>query len=309
VPVVKGKDFTPTEIQGLIDESGFPFEVSVARVLLDLGFAVEPSHRIYDPSRGKDVEIDISATFTSEEKISDGNAVTSAIRIGVECKDSSMPYVFFGLPHVDEKRPGSLDPDWPYVHINTSRDLHHPNRYGMGLFARDRADNSIKSIHHHFSESHRYRVATQVDCKGNAFNGPFKLHVSDAVVDATRKLARFVTAYHETWQAAMKSARDIVDFETMLGGRPYFGSCFTLVVHNVPHYRYLGDGGGPIEKLHTPVFLAHSSEKTTEYFVVDFVSLQALRSVVDAIKRSHRSMLDRVIGGLLRDQGIASGHR
>jgi len=307
--MVKGKIFTSAEVQGLIDTSGFPFEISVARVLLDLGFAVEPSHRIYDPSRERDVEIDISATLTTEEKASGGDTIISAIRLGVECKDSAMPCVLFGLPHFDERSPGSLDPDFSYVHINTSRDLHHPNRYGLSLFARDREESPIKSIHHHFSESHRYRVATQVDCKGDAFKGPFKLHVSDAIADATRKLARFVTVYHEAWQTAMKSVRDIDDFEKALGGRPYFGSCFTLLVHNVPHYRFLGDSGGPTEKLHTPVFLAHSSEKTTEYFVVDFVSLQALRGVIDAIKRSHRSMLERVVGGLLRDRGIGSGRR
>src|SRR5262249_38471917 len=155
------------DIAKLISESGYPFELRVAKQLVDRGFKVQPSQQFFDVSRGKDVELDVVAHLYRTWQTKRGNTVRGVLRLGIESKDTSMPYVCFGLPHPAMPAPGIFDGDVFSCHVVTSRDDGLSGRNAIPLFDSDYGGAALKAKHYHFSGSHRFHAITGVEQKND----------------------------------------------------------------------------------------------------------------------------------------------
>jgi hypothetical protein len=293
--------FTSDEIERLVSRSGYPFEISVGKALLKAGYQVRPSFRFLDRDRNRDYEIGIVADKMEEVKLSDGSNVQCSLRLVIECKSSRLPYVLFGLPSPEPTPLGTVDPDLFYLHINSSRDHRHPNRYAAFLFLRKQED--IRASHHYFSaESYRFHHSAVVEVKGD---GPeahkkAKLNVSDNVSEAIRKLAGFADNQHETWQGILCDPGG----ESLLQGKPHLKVFFFLLVHPGHHYRWTDDAMGLRQAGHTTVFYAFSFRTGAVSLVVDFASLESLPSALSSIEASYEAVINHCVPALLNDKGM-----
>jgi hypothetical protein len=261
---------TKDDVAKLISDSGYPLELQVAKQLVDMGFKVQPSQQFFDVSRGKDVELDVVAHLHRSWQTKRGNTVRGVLRLGIECKDTSMPYVCFGLPHSVAPAPGVFDGDAFSCHVVTSRDDGLPNRSAIPLFDSDYGGAGLKSKHCHFSGSHRFHAITGVEEKGDKAR-PFKLHTPDKLMNVKSKLGAFVGDFHGYGSARplVHGSRMVEDMGVEKG--PMITVCFTMLLHAGPHFRYTLDGGVPEPAAHTPVFLSRSYAEQSISYVVDLV--------------------------------------
>jgi hypothetical protein len=292
---------TPAEIAALVEKSGFPFELTVAHVLLELGFEIQPSVRFFDRSRGKDVELDIVAVSAVETfKTTKGRQANAVLRLVIECKASSLPFVLFGLPAPAAPDPGMMSGDFPYLHINTTRDKGHPNRHSMTAFHTQ--NNNLRAEHHHFQGDSRFHLATGVEhVGGDPKKRQFKLQAPETLGDALRKLAAFAAHDLKSWQLSIKTI-DLEKKEPEKG--PFILVTFFLLVHKLPHYRFLRTGEGVIEKHHTPVFTKFETDEGPSYVVVDFISLTGLRAAISTIRDSFRALVSSITPTVIQDKGF-----
>ena len=102
------------QLNNAINQSGFPFELEIAKTFSDLGFEINLSHLLFDKNRNKDVEIDLMARKREVFDTTSGNKLLLITNIIIECKDNSLPYVCFGMEHKSKDNPGYLDNDLAY---------------------------------------------------------------------------------------------------------------------------------------------------------------------------------------------------
>jgi hypothetical protein len=289
------------EVRRLVERSGYPFELSTARMLLERGYQVKPSLRFLDRDRSRDYEIDIVADKEEYVKLSDGTEVRCLLRLAIECKSSRLPFVLFGLPAPSATPEGVLDPDLYYLHINSSKDHRHPNRYAAVLFLRKQA--AIRSAHHHFnSHPTRFHQATNVEIKNDTPEGrkKAKLHVSDNLSEAVRKLAGFADNQHDGWQGCLQSGTERVSLH-----QHQLHVYFFLLVHPGSHYRCVGSASDIVQATHTPVFTRFDFRTGSVALVVDFVGLEQLALALDSIEGSFRAITDHCAPMLVIDAGMS----
>ncbi len=294
-------DFTPDEIELLVSRSGYPFELSVGRALIARGYQVNPSFRYFDRDRSRDYEIDIVANKAKDVRLSNGSVVRCLLRLVIECKSSRLPYVLFGLPAPELASPGTLDPDQFYLHINSSKDAGHPNRYASVLFLRRR--DVVRNSHHYFNSGPaRYHHSAVVEVKGEGVEArkKAKLNVSDNVSEAIRKLAGFADNQHDNWQQILGDAA----FAHRLQGKPQISVYFFLLVHPGNHYRWTDASTGLEQAAHTPVFYSFSLRVGPVSLVVDVAGLDNISTALSCIEASYESVLSNCLPFLLNDNGM-----
>lgn len=292
--------FTEEEIERMVRRSGYPFELSVGRVLLERGYQVRPSFRFFDRDRDRDYEIDIVADKVEDVSLTDGSKVECHLRVAIECKSSRFPYVIFGLPEPEAVPLGILDPDFSYLHINSSKDHRHPNRYAAVLFLREQG--KIRAEHHYFTaNSLRFHHSAVIEVKGDGLEArkKAKLNISDNVSEAIRKLAGFAGNQHDTWQGILSDGG-----EGLLRGKPHLYVYFFLLVHPGHHYRWTDESVGLKQADHTPVFYAFSFRSGAVSLVVDFAGLESLSSTLSAIEVSYEGVINQCLRFLLNDRGM-----
>lgn len=249
--------FTPDEVKRLVDRSGYPFELSAGKLLLERGYRVKPSLRFLDRDRSRDYEIDIVADKEEYVKLGDGTEVRCLLRLAIECKSGRLPFVLFGLPAPDASPEGILDPDLYYLHINSSKDHHHPNRYAAFLFLRKQF--TIRSAHHYFNvHPARFHQATVVEVKND---GPdarkkAKLHVSDTLSEAIRKLAVFADNQHDIWQRILQTGTERASRD-----QHQLSVYFFLLAHPGTHFRCTGSTDAIEQASTLPFSLASTFER------------------------------------------------
>ena len=287
---------TPSDVAGLVKESGYPFELMVAETLSGLGFDINASFRYFDKTRGADAEIDLIATKRKTVSTTKGREVRAVLRLAVECKASALPYVFFGLPAPPPPQPEMLDDSYHYVHVNSSRDGTHPERYGMGSFLND-TRRLMRSRHHHFSAPVRFHQVTGVEITGAGEKRRMKLHVPGALSDALRKFAGFNTDDVAKWSGLLRQP----GFHKVMDSPPTIIVKFFLLVHATPHFRQASARETPLEAMHTPLFTSFSTEAGSTSLAVDFISLQALRPTIETIESSFNTILETTVPTLIID--------
>lgn len=299
----KSKQPTQEEVLKAIENSGYPFELTVAKQFLDFGFEIQPGSRFFDRNRQKDVEIDLRAMLKRSYQTTKGNTVTVVLQLMVECKDNSLPFVFFGLDYAPEKEEGMMDPDWPFVHVNTTRDKRQPNRHGMVCFLNDKKNNSFKKDHHHFASGPRFFRAATMEWKDKTI----KLSETSNLQDALRKLASFIDHFHATW-ISLAAERDI---EEMTEGVPYIYVPFLLIVHSGQQFRYSLSDRAITQSTHTPVFQSYHVAGNATNIVVDFVAFDKLQAAVETIDKSLQAMARIMVPSVLAETkgGIYSRSR
>lgn len=296
--MTKPTPLTPAQVTALVEKSGYPFELQIARMLLGMGFDVTPGVRFFDRARGRDSEIDLLASRKETFRTTKGREVRGTLQLAVECKDSSLPYVLFGLPAPPPPEQGFLDNSGSYLHINTCRDIGHPERYGMIAFGDSKR--TLFSKHHHFREKTRFHQASAVatiDQKGKKETLVYKLHQPDAFSDALRKLAAFTVDDVEKWQAIVK----VPAMHELIDEPPTFFVKFFLLVHSTPHFRYTSPGEQVLESFHTPVFLTFSTDAGSTHIVIDFVCSIALQAAVETIGASFQAIAEAIVTTVLAD--------
>jgi hypothetical protein len=109
------------ELEKSIKQSGFPFQFRVVAALEQLGWEISPSHCIYDETREASCEIDLVAMKRKKYETRKGSFNVN-LTLSIECKDSQMPFVSFGLKHQPREMPDFIDEDARYLHLTSTRD-------------------------------------------------------------------------------------------------------------------------------------------------------------------------------------------
>jgi len=288
------------QLKKIIDNSGFPFELRIARQFADLGFSIQPSYQLYDASREKDTEIDLVAIQNISFKTTNGKKVVTNLRIGIECKDNSLPYICFGLKHENKTEPGVFDADTFYCHLQTSRDAGYRNRFALPLFDSENKNigGEVKKLHHQFAESVRFYSVAAIEKKGKGNQTFFKLHLSDTISSALAKLGAFVGQFYEPPYS--KAWNDGHHIEEAVGA-PVVSICFVALVHSGSHFRYTSGDSQLKEAYHTSVFRNRSYANSSISYIVDFIKEEAIPDAVKKIKNSFELMCKRVVPYILAD--------
>jgi hypothetical protein len=285
------ESITPEQVREAIAASGFPFELQVANRLIELGYEVEPSSRFYDKQRQKDVEIDLVARSSKRYQTKGGKEVECQIQLAIECKDNSLPFVFFGLDRIEQGPPGTMDRDYRFAHISSTRDRGQPDRQAMACFLNDK---EFKKHHHHFaSQPPRFYLATTLEWR----NKILKITVTDNLQDAIRKLASFVQYYSSMWAKMAKE----MNLEEMNQGIPKTVLTFLLLVHSGQQFRYSFGNHSITEATHTVVFQSLYVAEAPVQVVVDFVSADKLTETIKVIERTRDEIAPVLVPSLLAD--------
>jgi hypothetical protein len=279
---------TEPELLECVHESGFPFELQVARELASLGFDVSLSHRFFDRAKNRDAEIDILATDSRETQTKSGKTVYQSLRVAVECRDSSQPLVFFGLPNIKpETPPDKMDPDWRYCWIDTSRDAGIPNKFAAIAFDEARSELFRKKFHYQFNGLHRFSTVTTVEWQ----NKRPKLHVTDRLRSTLSNFGAFADGSRATTETMTRSPRE---FERMMGGMVWLQLTFLLVVHAGKQYQYSSEEQKLRPTTRTSVFNAFHSGRGVQFIVIDFVRSDSLVEANTSIRNTYGLLLDHV---------------
>lgn len=223
------------ELNDTILKSGFPFQLRTANNLIDLGFKIQLSYQFFDRSRERDVELDIVAIHQQEFKTKKGEKIIGILRIGIECKDNSLPYVCFGLKHSEQNNFGFLDSDSFYCHLVTSKDKGIPNKFAIPIFEQNHSKILTKKYHHQFDEDLRFHFATAIERKGKNEQKFFKLHITDNLNQTLGKLGAFIGDFHGYGSNAGLST----DLLEEAYGLPVINICFLALIHSGIHFQYI----------------------------------------------------------------------
>jgi len=279
------------EVLALIQQSGFPLELRITKTLVRLGYEVSPSHLFYDRSRDKDTELDIVATRNKTFTTQSGKSIVGILRIGIECKSNTLPYVCLGLPHSTSVDPGIVDGDGLACHFLTSRDDGFRNRFAFPLFGSDGDVGFLpKQNHHHFAGDVRFHFLGGVDPKGKA---EFKFHETDALGLAQSKLGAFVGNFHRYGEKP-EFVLDRTSEQMGVMKGPVVVACFTLLVHSGIHYRFTLDNSELVDHNHTPIFLNRTYLDQSINYVVDLVQEDHLPAALRIVSES----FDWIVGRL-----------
>jgi hypothetical protein len=272
---------TPSDIQRLIQESGYPFELEVALVLQSLGYNVALSHQYFNAQRQRAGEVDILATRSFTDDTDHAGTVHRTLELVIECKDNSFPYVLFGFPSPPSPPPGSLDGDIYYNKFRSTQDKFE-NYLSLVSLGEDRVKGSkaIKSRHHQFSTGFRFHQAAAVEIQG----GKLKLGVSDRLRDSLHGLAGYVKFVQSAMFTAAKDLKS-----TGLSHDPSLWMTFLLLVHRFEHYRYTAPSNlNPAT--HTTLFTSLQDEGLSMPYLIDFVTLPGIRAAVSTIESTFEAV-------------------
>lgn len=286
------------QLKKAINNSGFPFELRIAKQFADLGFSIQPSYQFYDASRDKDTEIDLVAIQNIPFKTTNGKKIVANLRIGVECKDNSLPYVCFGLKHENKTEPGVFDADTFYCHLQTSRDKGIRNRFALPLFDSKDRGQGVKNLHHQFAESVRFYSVATIEKKGKGNQSFFKLHLSDTMSSALAKLGAFVGQFYEPPNS--KVWDDGHHIEEAVGAS-VVSICFVALIHSGSHFRYMLGDSQPKEAYHTSVFRNRSYADSSISYIVDFIKEDKIPDAVKKIQNSFELMCKQAMPYILAD--------
>jgi hypothetical protein len=278
------------ELNDAILKSGFPFQLSIANKLIDFGFKVQPSYQFFDISRGRDVELDIVAIYQQEFKTTNGEKILGILRIGIECKDNSLPFVCFGLKHSEENIQGFLDNDSFYCHLVTTKDKGMPNKFAIPIFEQNHSKLKAKKYHHQFDESLRFHFATAIEKKGKNSQKFLKLHIPDNLNYTLGKLGAFIGNFHGYGSSAGLSNSLLEEAY----GLPVIDICFLALVHSGNHFQYILGDTEPKESYHTSVFLNRSYINWSVNYIVDFVAEETLLKATQKIISSFEIMIKQI---------------
>ncbi|MEK8018160.1 MAG: hypothetical protein VSS75_014900 [Candidatus Parabeggiatoa sp.] len=286
-------ELTSTEINKLIQKSGYPFELRVVQKFFENGFDVKPSYRFFDESREKDVELDLIAIRNGYLETKSGKKVYAMLQIGVECKDNSMPYVMFGTKANRQTEYGFVDSDSFYCQISTSRDRGMQNRFVYPIFNSEYTKIEVKDIHHQFKEDCRFYSVAHVEKKGKDNNPYFKLHQSDSLSYATSKLGAFIgQANNFMTDKNVKSFGQCIE---EMQKAPVITIVFSMLAHTQSHFRFCTGNEFPTEHKITSVFMNRAYEGKPLSYIIDFVSESALDDAIRNVEVSFKRMIEQII--------------
>lgn len=283
------------QLLACVKESGFPFELEVARELVSMGFEVQLGYRFLDRSKKRDAEMDIIARESAVTMTQRGTPVRHSLRLVIECRDTSLPLVLFGVanrkfvPQTDQ-----MDADWPFCWIDTSRDQGIPNKFSSIAFDESRSKLFRKRFHHQFDGDVRFSTVTTVEWEKKR---P-KLHVTDRLRSTLANFGAFVEDSRATWLNITSAA----DFEKMIGGIPTVELTFLLLVHSGEQYRYSSEGA-LIRSTRTSLFNTFHSERGVQFFVIDVVRSDDLQAAITRIRNTAGLLLDHVLPSVLASGG------
>lgn len=298
-------DPTPsfTDIERLVRESGFPFELQVAASLQALGFAVHLSHQYFDEKRQRPAEVDVLATRESRVETSNAGPVRVILELAVECKDNSLPYVLFGFPQPAAKAAGILDGDVYYSRVRSTQDK-FPNFFAVLSLGDERLPGSedIKASHHHFAGSHRFHQVTSIEkVKDNSGGFFLKLHASDRFREALHGLAGYVHYVNDAlFKASAVFGRQGYPHD------PTIWLTFLLLVHSGDHYRFTTEDG-LVASSHTPLLTSLNFEGLSQPYAVDFVRFEDLAAAINTIDSTFQLVSDHLVKYLSRSPRPVAG--
>lgn len=285
-------EITAEKLGALIQQSGFPFELQVARELQALGLGIAPSYRFFDHERGKGTEIDVLATERTRLATKRGVDVTVMLRLAVECKDNGLPFVCLGLRHEPLADPDHVDPDSMYLHINTTRDR-TPNWFSIpALDASTRVD--VRAAHHQLQSATRFYAMTGLEECGKAKDAVLRVSTPEKLRYALDKLGAFAAHFHQSWP----TGNDLRGVETLAGG-PVLSILFLMLVHSGDQYRYVADGGDPTKADSTTVLLNAAHAEQSVAYAVDVVQRGALAAAIAGVRKSVDVVARRVVPAML----------
>lgn len=281
---------TSNDLDQLIRESGYPFELKVGNLLQSQGYAVRLSHQFFHPTRERDCEIDILATRNHEFDTKHAGRVRLVLELAIECKDNSLPYVLFGFPSPPAVATGMLDPDSFYCKIRTTDDK------SANFFAFVALDDSgilpssgIKASHHQFGTANRFHQVAAVELH----NGKLKFNVSERLRNALNGLAGYVEFVQATWMKGKKSLVSEMPYD------PTVWVTFLLLIHSGEHYRYTTATEAALAS-HTTLFTSFHSDASSVSCAVDFVSVEELFTALRCIESSFDLLAKHIVRYLKR---------
>lgn len=282
---------TPLEIDQIIRDSGYPFELEVGLALQNSGYEVQLSHQYFNVARQRTGEVDIRATRDFVEDTHHAGRVRRVLELIVECKDNKLPYVLFGFSAPEPPTPGMLDADVYYSKLRSYQD-DFANQLALISLGDGRIAGSenFKKQHHQFAQSFRFHQASAVEPKDKNF----KLNVSNRLRDSLHGLAGYVQCVQDTVVKANKVLRG--------AGMPHDPTVwvsFLLLIHRGMHYRYTGTDSltsAPYTTLFTSL---HDNDISMPY-TVDFIKFSALPDALVNIERTFDLVSKHIIRYLKR---------
>lgn len=264
---------TPDDLDALIQRSGYPFELEVAKALTAADFEVELSRQFLHPAREQPSEIDILATREFRVDTAHAGLICYTLELVIECKDNALPYVLFGFPHAEKSRCHSLDGDVYFCKVRTTDD-DIPEKFRLVALGDDRRKSSLslKASHHQFNTPHRFRQVSAVEVK----NGALAFNVSERLRTSLHGLAGYVAFVNDQWKDGVSLFRSGMPYD------PSLWISFLLLVHRGDHYRYTGPKSLSTAN-HTTLFTSHHEKGLSVSYAVDFVQFNSLSAALTAI--------------------------
>ena len=274
VPIPK---CTSSDLDHLIDESGFPFEIDVANALQNAGFELHLSQQYFNSRRQRAGEIDLLARRTFIDETKNAGRVNRVLELIIECKDNSLPYVLFGFPAPREHDPELLDGDIYYNRVRTFQDA-FTNQLSFVAFTDKRIVNSktIKNEHHQFANPFRFHQASSVEIQ----SGKLKLNVSDRLRESLHGLASYIQHLQETVVETKRRG--------MIEGMPFDPTVwisFLLLIHRGDHYQHFGLNSTRIA-VHTTLHTSLQDGDLSVPYAVDFVKFSSLPEAIVKIEKT-----------------------
>jgi hypothetical protein len=269
-----------SELLKLLQQSGYPFELSVAETLQARGFEVQLSQHYYNPFKQKDSEIDILATYRTTASSKTKPKINLHLELAIECKDNSLPFVLFGFEPPPRPASGFLDMDTRYVKIRSTDD-DFPNYLAMVAFgdSKQTPPKDIKSSIHQFDGQFRFHHAACVEVDGS---NKFKLHESDKLRSALNGIIGCSEYMQDTWMKHKK----VLD---NLSHDPTLWITFFLLVHKGKHFRYTNKN--KLEAAtQTTLFTSAHSDDNFAFIAIDFVEYSGLSAAINKIATSYNHL-------------------
>jgi hypothetical protein len=288
----KPPPITPADLQKAVNDSGFPFQFQVVDSLAQRGYEVSPSHCIYDPQRQASCEMDLAAIKRTVYDRAVGS-FTVNLNLVIECKDTKIPFVSFGLKHQSNVRPAYVDEDIRFLHITTTRDK------SVGYFGLAALDSkgTLKPEHHQLTRPDRFYSLTTADWVTKTKH--WKLHVTENVSNMLSKFAAMTDHFDHQWDGLP----DKPELERLSGG-PILGVLFLMIVHSGEQYELLAGSKTPVQSNHTPVMASYGMPHGNLAFVVDVVPFSHLPEALDKVEKTCMETARQLEGIFLRTQPV-----
>jgi len=287
---------TLEELEKLVHVSGFPLELDVARELREAGFEIYPSRRFFNRFKQRDSEIDLFAVRRHLRQTKSGKKVEGVLRVALECKSNSLPYVLFGLENSVLPDSSVVDRDSFYCHVQTTRDSGIGNRFAWVSLDEEMSRSGwSKARHHQLATPERFYAATAVEITGKSY----KLHLTANLADSLTKLGAFADHLTDSWSKAGAN-REALESR----GFPSILITFFLFVHAGHHFRWSIDRKSLCEAEQTTVLLNHSASDAEVSYSVDFVKRSSLAAALSTLDVTFQELLAHLVPIVLAQRPI-----